>query len=371
MPYRKPVIADWKGWNDSGPSLLLEPNSFKQITNWLIIKGRLYPFPTLGIFPPLPTTGGAFNALLGARTFQDSLGNFHTLMLSQLQAFYLNSNGSYNPLTYPGGGTFSPSSSSLFSIEVFQNFAFFANGGAPLSYVQGDQGMYVAGDVPGTCLFLGKLAGQLLMINTTEPVANQLGTQNYPRRVRWSGSENPLEWDDAIDETAGFLDIADVEDELTGWATIGTNGYAFRNGGITAFSPTGVAVDPFYTENFSIGTNGIGCYYPYTLAVYGPFCVFVALDDIYYFDGGTPAPIGENAKKSIFNDINNSVGQISAFFLGTLLGGVDYLSYWLCIPQPGGVTSCWIHHFNSKSWVNQQLPSGDVTVIANIAGYAI
>jgi hypothetical protein len=362
MPYRRVVLADWKGWNNGSPSILLEPNSFNQIINWLIIKGRLYPFPSTSAFPNLP--GNV--TCLGARTFQDALTYFHTLFLSQVQPYYLNSNGTYTALLN-AGNPFIPTNNAPFAIEVFLNQAFFANGGAPLSYVQGDDAFYTAGDVPGSCYFLGKLAAHLMMVNTIEPTIGTLGSLNFPSRVRWSASGNAQEWNTAIDETAGFTDIEDVEDQLTGWATLGTTGFAFRNNGITAFSPTGVAASPFYLENFSIGSAGIGCYYPYTLAIYGPFCVFVALDDIYFFDGNAPQAIGTGSKKSIFNDIANAAAPPQAFFLGTLLGGVDYLSYWLTIPLGGNVSSCWIYHFNSKTWVNEQLPTGDVTVIANIA----
>lgn len=365
--YKSPVIADWKGWNNFGPSILQPSNTFKKVVNWLINKGRLYPFPKLGDFPSVPA---ADKTVLGLRTFQDALGNYHTLFLTSTQPWYLNPDGTYNPLFDINGKGFAPTSSSFFSVEVFNNQVFFANGGAPLSYVQGDQNFFTAGDVPGTCYFLGKLASHLMMVNTVEPVVGSLGSMNNPARVRWSASGDATEWSLSVDATAGAADIADVEDQLTGWATIAASGYAFRNNGITVFSPTGVGTSPFTIENFSIGPQGIGCSVPYTLATYGVFCAFVALDDIYLFDGGAPTAFGKNAKRSIFKDIYSSVAPVSAYMLGTLLGGTDFLSYWLCCPQSGGVTSVWIYHFDSQSWVNVQLPFGDLRVLANIAGLA-
>jgi hypothetical protein len=367
MPYRKQPIGDWKGWDNSSPAIMLEPNSFKQIINWLINKGRLYPFPKLGDFPSLP---GNNKTVLGMRTFQDALGNYHTLFLNSDQPFYLNADGTYNPLFDSNGNMFSPTNNAFFSIEVYLNQPFFANGGAPLSYVQGDQGFYTAGNVPGSCYFLGKLASHLMMVNTIEPVAGTLGSMNFPARVRWSASGDPTQWDLSVDLTAGAEDISDVEDQLTGWSTIGSNGYAFRNNGITVFSPTGIGTAPFYVENFSIGPQGVGCSIPYTLATYGPFCTFVALDDIYIFDGGAPNRIGGKAKKSIFRDIDTSVAPVSAFMMGTLLGGTDFLSYWLSCPQVGDVTSMWIYHFDSQSWVNIQLPFGALSYLQNVAGVA-
>lgn len=363
--YRRDPIADWKGHADSAPSILLPTNSFKQIVNWLINKGRLYPFPKLGTFPSLP---GNDPTVLGARTFQDVLGNFHTVFLNSTQPFYLNPDGTYNPLLDPNGNTFNPTSRSVFAIEVFLNQMFFANGGAPLSYVQGDQGFYPAGNVPGTCYFLGKLASHLMMINTIEPVTGQLGSLNFTNRVRWSASGDPTQWDPTVDLTAGAVELVDCEDQLTGWATIGPTGFAFRNNGITAFSPTGIGTAPFDIENFSIGPQGIGCSIPYTLATYGPICAFVALDDIYLFDGGAPVAFGTSAKKAIFKDIYSATAPVEGFILGTLLGGVDFLSYWLSCPQSNDITNVWIYHFDSKTWVKVQLPFGAVNVIANVAG---
>lgn len=365
--YRKPIISDWKGVVDSAASLLLPSNSFRVGKNWLINKGRLYPFPKLLNFPALP---GSNPTVLGMRTFQDALGNYHTVFLNSNQPFYLNPDGTYNPLFDPNGNTFNPPSSSFFATEVFLNNLIFANGGAPVSYIQGDQNFFTAGNVPGTCYFLGKLASHLMMINTIEPVAGQLGSMNFVNRVRWSASGDFTQWDLSLDLTAGAVDIPEVEDQLTGWATINSTGFAFRNNGITAFSPTGIGSNPFDIENFSIGPQGVGCSVPYTLAVYGPFCTFVALDDIYIFDGSTPQPIGGSAKRSIFRDIYASVAPVFAGMIGTLLGGTDYLSYWLFCPQTNNVTSVWIYHFNSQSWMNQQLPFDDVKAFANIAGLA-
>lgn len=363
--YRKPPIVDWKGHNDSAPSLFLPSNTFKQITNWLINKGRLYPFPKLGTFPSLP---GNNPTVLGLHTFQDVLGNFHTVFLNSTQPFYLSPDGSYDPLLDPNGNTFKPTSSSVFATEVFLNQLFFANGGAPLSFVQGDQGFYQAGNVPGTCYFLGKIASHLMMINTIEPVAGQIGSLNFTNRVRWSASGDATQWDPSIDLTAGAVELTDCEDQLTGWATIGPTGFAFRNNGITTFSPTGVGVAPFDIENFSIGPQGIGCNIPYTLAIYGPICAFVALDDIYLFDGGAPQPFGLSSKKSIFKDIYSSVAPVTAYMLGTLLNGVDFFSYWLSCPQSNDIDNVWIYHFDSKTWVMEQFPFGAVKVLANIAG---
>jgi hypothetical protein len=359
--YRKPLItAPWGGWIDGFPSITLKPTSFKKITGWLIDKGRLHSFPKLNDFAT--PTGG--RPVFAARTFLDGIGSFHTVVFTNENAYYLTSGPTYTVL-----GPYSwVKSNSPVSIEVMQNQLFFSNGFSAVKYISGDANYYNArldNAIITACFFLGKLASHLMMVNCTEPELNQPGSTQFPARVRWSKSGDPH---NLTDFTAGFVDLLDVEDQLTGWATIGTTGFAFRNNGITAFSPTGVFNNPFYIENFSIGPTGIGCSYPYTLASFGNFCVFVALDDIYLFDGGAPQAIGTSAKRAIYKDLNSASGQVTATILGSLTQGVDYLTYWLMIPQANNTfTSVWVYHFDDKTWINAQLPYGQLASISNIA----
>lgn len=382
MPLHKPVISPpWGGWNDSMPPNIASMNSFSQITNWLINKGRIFSFPNRAAFPPsgIVQPGGLSYPFLGLRSFQDGLGNYHTAGFVAGYAMYFDVVGNdwAAQVWVDASGNnrlqMTPVSYNPYSTEIVFNKLFFSNGGPPLSYMDGGLGSFVAGDVPGSCYFLGKLAGHLMMINTIEPVLNVPGSTAYTGRVRWSMENNPLVWVTnpvtGIQEfTAGSVDLTDVEDQLTGWATINSIGYAFRNSGITTFTPTGVAANPFQIENFSIGPAGVGNMFPYCLAVYGTRCVFPAEDDIYMFDGTAPTPIGGAAKRSIYPDLVNASGQCIAFIIGRLFSGVDYLSYWLLCPQQNNsFTSAWIYHFDDGTWVNEQLNFGGVTAANTVA----
>jgi len=355
--YRKtPIIPPWGGWDNSAPALTLPSNSFKQITNWLINKQRLGAFPRNADMWPAPS-GDQNDIILGARTFQDKNGVFHTMLLLPDRVKFLNPDGSTTQI-----GAAWPSNVVPYSIEVYQNAVYFTNGGGePLKYVDGSNNWFVAGDVQGSSLFLGKLAARLLMLNTFE--------NGFPfvNRVRWSAVDNANEWDSTIDYTAGATTIPEVEDQLTGWATINNIGFAFRTNGITAFSPTGIGAAPWFIENFSIGPSGVGNAFPYSLSVYGTLAAFVAFDDIYLFTGQAPSAIGGKAKKSIFRDLASSVAPTVGTLLGTLGAGIDYLAYWLACPQAGNVTSMWIYHFDDGTWVNEQLPYGSLYSLTNIA----
>src|SRR5262252_1665034 len=163
MAYQKPVIAPpWLGWVDALPSNVAQMNSFRQITNWLFNKGRIMPFPNLTAFPPVPdnnpVTGNPF-AILGMDSFQDQLYNWHTILLTQNAPVYIDPSsisGFFLPTKFGGGSSaFQPQSLNPFSIEIYANQAYFANAGNKLAYVNGDHWWFEAGDVPGTCYFLG------------------------------------------------------------------------------------------------------------------------------------------------------------------------------------------------------------------------
>lgn len=307
---------------------------------------------------PNPTDG---NTIIGARTFQDALNNLHTLVCTKNQAYYLNQTNVYTPV----GNPFNPQNDVPYAMEVMLGKVYIANGGQKVTAYDGSATPAIAGSVPGTCYYLGKLAAHLIMANTIEPEPNVVGSMINPARVRWSKSGDPTNW---TDFTSGFEDIQDIEDQISGYATLGQNGFVFRTNGITVMTPTGIGLAPFTIENFSIGPTGIGNAYPYSLAVYGSFCIFVGLDDVYYFDGGAPQRIGGMAKKSIFKDLDTRTAFAKGTIIGSLTKGIDYLSYWLVIPQGDNATcNVWVYHFDDQSWVKENVSLGRLALLENVA----
>jgi hypothetical protein len=352
----KPINTPWGGWVDSMPAMVSPSNSFKQITGFMINKGRLQSHFKKNTFVGPPNG----QAIQGARSFIDVLGNYHTIILTRSQAYYLNNTNVYTPV----GAAFNPQSNNPFAIQTLLNKAWFANGGQKLSYVAGDDSLTVAGDVPGTCQFLGKLGNRLIQAYLQEPETG-VGSTPYPSSVRWCANGNPTSW---LAVGAGQNVIADIEDQITGITTLGSTGYVFRSAGITAMSTTGNSAAPFRFENFSIGESGIGCGNPYTLATYGNFCVFCGLDDIYYFDGGAPRRIGGNCKKTLMRDIYNRSNSLTAFISGSAGNGVDFLAYWLLIPSSSDTTTkVWVYHFDTGTWHQDLMPFGKATMMANLA----
>lgn len=349
------ITAPWGGWDESSPSLLLPPASFKRLQGFLFNKQRLQNFPNLPTFPTPPDG----EVIQGGGTFSDTLGFLHSGVMTKDHVYYLNESGVYTLQ----GNTTAPSINT-FETENFLNRLFYVNGAGSLNYLDGGQGINGAGDVPGTSFFIGKLAASLLLLNTVEAGVTA------PLNVRWCAINNPLEWDSTVDPTAGVATIPEAEDQIYGFANQKGLGVIYRSQGITIMIPTGTNAPRFSFSNFSTGLSGIGCRYPYTLDSYGFMSMFVSEDDIYMMSSlSDPVPVAGKAKKQIFSDLSNATGNPWATFVGKLGPGIDYLSYWLNIPQgtSENYSSTWIYHLNSQTWVNEQLPYGAVRWMGNVA----
>ena len=348
---RDPIVGPYKGIiRDLPPPV--PPEAFDDVLNFLCRKGRLQTRPRLNVFEA-PPDGAIVRDIL---TFQDAVNAFHTLVLTTQNPYFLTSGPTYNLLTYPGGITSLDGTALPYGLANLINRVYFSNGSVPVLYADGESSVKVAGNVPGAARFMTELAGHLVLAHTTEPAPGTVGSTVYPRRVRWSKSGNPDDW---TDFTAGFADLLEVPDELTGIATIGRNGYLFRPHGFSVMYPTGIGMRPFGIEHYSYGLKGIGNAYPYSLAVYGDTVIFVASDDIYALSLAGLRPIGLGAKKGIFKDLGNASGdQVTSFITPTLGKGYDFLSYWLSIP---GVNVTWIYNYDEGSWVRFNSSSGRLT----------
>lgn len=337
--------APWQGLVDNVPPTIAPPTSFTDVSNWLVRKGRLISPPTFKPFTPPPDG----LPVLGTRVFLDVLGGYHSLVLTSQHAYFIDTTGAYVLLTQFQAAhlTAFPNPSSFpYSMEGMLNQVYFANGGSRLMYVDGSAHWRVAGDVPGTCYFLGKLANHLIMVNCVEPPSNEATTQSFPQRVRWSKSGDPLNW---TDFTSGAEDIAEVEDQFTGFATLMNYGYLWRPSGITLMSATGNGLAPFTFDSYSV--KGPGCTIPYTLASYGNFAAYVSADDIYLYNPMNGAqPIGSAAKEHIFTDLFNRVALPYATIIPNLTGGKDFLAYMIGIPLGADLTRVYVWCYDDKTW---------------------
>jgi hypothetical protein len=328
---------------------------FDDMRNFLCRKGRIITRPRLGAYGAPPD--GAIVRYMG--TFLDAVNLYHTLVLTTQNAYLVTVGPVFNQLTYPGGVVNLSGTALPYGVATILNRVYFANGSVPVLFSDGEASVKKAGNVPGSAFFITVNEQSLILAATVEPEPGVVNSTFFPQRVRWSASGLPDEWDPVVDFSAGFNDLVEVPDVITGINTIGRNSYVFRTNGITVMYPTGnsgVGSLPFAFEDFSFAPLGVGNALPYSLATYGPRCVFVAEDDIYLFDGSTPQPIGYTNKKKIFADLASAAGDsVTGGILPVLGPNFDFLAYYLSIPGPN-VT--WVFGYDEKSWMRIDSSAG-------------
>jgi hypothetical protein len=367
MTHRQLMIrGPFQGINSDTPSPQGPINDFDDVLNFFVRKGRIQSRPNLGAF--IATAGYPFIRYLGK--FKDANANLHSFALvnygpGQTPAFMITAGPpTLNALLIPALAGGQQGSSQLFTDAHIQNQVYFANGGYPLAYLDGSNSVQFAGDTPGTCNFLAVCANHLIQAYCIEPALGQTGSTVFPRRVRWSASGNPLVWTPGTDFTAGLNDLLEVPDDITGINTLGRNSFVWRSNGITVMFPTGIGLSPFDFENFSLAPDGVGNFFPYSLATYTNWCTFVAQDNIYRFSVSSLDPIGGLSKKKIYADLAaNSGDSVWGRIVPNFTLGFDFLCYLLTIPGPN-VT--WIYTFDDGQWVRMSSSQGYLTATRTV-----
>jgi hypothetical protein len=359
-----PLKGPWKGIISDSPAPS-DPQAFDDVLNFFMRKGRIQSRPRFNPFLGAPPDGSLTRNWL---TFQDVANAFHTLEWTAKSLY---------ALTAPGGvptrnliAAFpQPNTNLPYATEISQGQVWFANGSDKLAFVDGElAGIQHPADVNvGSAFFMTQLAAHLVLANTIEPAPGNPGSFQFPTRVRWSKSGDYTIWDPTTEFTAGFTDLQDVPDDITGLKSLSQNTAAiWRTNGITLMYATGLGVAPFNFQNYARSPVGIGNIYPYSIDIYNNSAVFVAFDDIYTFDGTNLGRIaGGLAKKAIFTDLDSAAGDVVRGTVIPSFGpGFDFASYWLSIPGPN-VT--WIYMFEEQKWVRMNSTAGRLTALAQVA----
>lgn len=354
MTYQQfPVVGPFAGFVDNVPTPHNPPNSFDEIINFLCRKGRVHTRPKLNNFGSPPDSAN----LRLMKTFLDVENNYHTLALTTQTAYFVTAGAVYNALTLPGGIADLSGTSLPYAYATTNSRVYFSNGSRVILYADGEASLKDSTS-PGSARFLTINASHLIAAYTTEPEPGASGSFLFPQRIRWAKSGDPNVW---TGFSAGFSDLLDVPDVLTGLATIGRSTLCFRTNGITLCTPTGQGGSPFIFENMSSAPLGVGNIYPYSLAIFDQFAVFIANNDIYSVNAGLSlTAIGGKAKKKIISQLALASGdQVTGWAVAKLGPGIDYLSYWLSIPGQ----STWVYHFDEDNWQEFDSPEGRATFI--------
>lgn len=353
------VQPPFQGFVDNVPIPHGPANAFDEVVNFLCRKGRFHTRPRLDAFGT-PLDGAVVRKFV---SFQDELNNLHLLALTTENAYMITSGPTWNLLTYPSGvsGLGDPGGTALpYGHVNTLKRVYFSNGSRPILYADGEDSLKVAGDVQGSARYLTTNAFHLIAAYTTEPAPPDDDSVDFPNRVRWSASGDPNDW---TSFGSGANALIEVPDQITGSATLGRVTYIWRTNGLTTMNPTGTLLNPWTFDNFALADSGIGCRFPYAIAVYNDQAVFPGASDIYVVGPGSFKAIGGRSKKRIFSDLDQVAGDVVQGFVISQLGpGLDYLSYWLTIP---GVTT-WVYGFDEEVW--QEFKSGSqwISGMANV-----
>lgn len=150
------------------------------------------------------------------------------------------------------------------------------------------------GSIP-RCKFLLLNNGHLILAYLND------GTER-PKKIQWSGFEDPTAWAASLTTGADSQDFPDADGErITGIANVGEYVAIFFDESITIGSYVGAP----YTFDFS-GVNrvkGIGAIEG-TIVSVGGVCYFWSKENLYMFNGSTAEPIGTGISNYVLDLLN-------------------------------------------------------------------
>jgi len=222
--------------------------------------------------------------------------------------------------------------------------------------------------------YLAELNGRLLACNVTQNVSGTI--TNFPYQMAWSAPGgaynqfNPLVG--GLVTGAGFNNLPDVEDVITGVFTTGPTAYIVRRQGITEVTPLNSGIQPFDFNHLWASHKGIGTVYPYSLAQYGSFGAFIADDDFYTIGYDGINKFANFARTQLYNAIaNQGVGvsvNVRSVLLPILVNNNPQLFYVMVVTSQSfsnTTFTAYIYSFDTKEWSIISHPGTPVTSVAN------
>lgn len=153
--------------------------------------------------------------------------------------------------------------------------------------------------------YLGELAGRMIALQCVFPGGGGTGTSPLPT-VAWSALGIYNAWDPGVNPNAGFNELADVADQITGFATIGRSGFILRQNGITEMDPnpgySTSGIQPFVFAHLWASQDGVGAY-DGSLAQFGQSFMFRSSDNVYAFSlSNGVVPVGDKIIRRMLID---------------------------------------------------------------------
>jgi hypothetical protein len=152
-----------------------------------------------------------------------------------------------------------------------------------------------------------KFGGSLIGLGLTP----QLGVAqaNQDMIFAWTGASTLDEWAPVTTAGnitgAGFAQLADIGDFLSGLVVTNNTAYIIRAQGVSYATILGSGTVPFQFAHISLGDAGEGALIPSLVCQYDQTGAFVGSTDIFQISG-TLTPIGTKIKMSFFNNLSTS-----------------------------------------------------------------
>lgn len=358
----------FNGLHTTLPANAIERNNSPTFSNFTLRNGELRTRPRMLTLYPFPQ---AYGIPLGVATFVDAQNNIHTVVVSQYGIYQLTSGllrNTPNAWQRVYAFTEAPNITAPISFKVSLNKLYITFASNRLYQWDGLVTPTVVSQVDNTptyagSYFLGELAFRLIMLNTVEGKTPQSIT-SFPSRIRWSASGNPTHWNPSSDIGAGFDDMIDVPDSITGFAAPGQNGLVFRSNGISEMIPLAGGTIPFEWNHMWASENGIGNVYPFSIANYGPLSAFLSIDNAYSISMGGLKDIGGKVIDTLYKDIENAAGAPVATILSAFSQSYPYTCWFISIPLQGQAVNYsknWLYNFHNDSWETWVENSGIIT----------
>lgn len=256
----------------------------------------------------------------------------------------------------------------------------------PISWVQVGESLFIGG--PGTVIlqytnqifsilsqFVGvnvlrKFAGSLVGLGITPSPGTVL--QNAEMMIAWSAAGNFSTWNPTDSNGnvtgAGFEELADIGDTITGGFVNSSTIVILRAQGVSYATATGSASLPFDINHVDLAPEGEGCQSPLLSSQYGPIGFYVGNTNVYQFVQQGQA-VGDKIKDYLFGILSPEVST------STLLAATKACSSLILNSEEvffsilaNNTTSSYVflYHPSGNTWTRILLGSGKLSTVDSV-----
>lgn len=170
-----------------------------------------------------------------------------------------------------------------------------------------------------------KFAGSLIGLRDVPQLGEIL--QNQDMIFAWSSPTQldiwePLDQDGNV-TGAGFQQLADIDDYLSGLIVTAGTAFIIRAQGVSYATPTGNATLPFAISHMSLGDQGEGSQTSALVCQYDAVGAFIGNTDIFQVSGAIKS-IGKFIKTAIFQALQSAQSFLDSNACSTYLGGETF-----------------------------------------------